>query len=181
MSAGFSICMGKSRANQLTHRQRAFVENYLMCWNASEALRRAGYKGKNADVIAAQNLVKPSIRSAIEARLAEMSMGANEVLMRLGEHARNDGAEYVTVGENKKPALDIERMIRDGKQRLIKGITYSRSGDVIVELYDAQSALVHLGRHHKLFTDKVEESGKGEWILRVINGGDDVDDDSTKR
>lgn len=169
------------QSKKLSNRQRAFIEYYLTCWNASEAARRSGYKGKNADVVGARMLVNVGIAAAIEARMSEMVMGANEVLMRLGEHARNDGAEYVTVGENKKPALDIERMIRDGKQRLIKGITYSRSGDVIVELYDAQSALVHLGRHHKLFTDKVEESGKGEWILRVINGGDDVDDDSTKR
>jgi hypothetical protein len=54
--------------------------------------------------------------------------------------------------------------------------------DVELELYDAQAALVHIGRHHKLFTDKSELTGKDGAPL-VVKGyigfsPDDWDNDA---
>ena len=44
----------------LTDKQRAFVSQYLICWNASEAARRAGYSVKSAYSIGSENLTKPN-------------------------------------------------------------------------------------------------------------------------
>ena len=52
---------------KLTPRQRLFVDEYVLCNNASEAARRAGYSEKTAGAIATENLQKPAIRQAIEA------------------------------------------------------------------------------------------------------------------
>lgn len=144
----------------MTNQQRVFVEHYLKCWNASEAARRAGYKSK-ANVIGSELLAIPSIQTLIQERLREMALEANEVLARLGEHARNEVAQYIKVDSHGKPYIDVAVMIKDGKQHLIRGISYNRFGEAEVQIYDAQSALVHLGRHHKLFTDKVEVDDTG--------------------
>lgn len=61
--------------------------------------------------------------------------------------------------------VDVEGLINDGKSHLIKGVKHTPNG-INVEFYDAQSALVHVGRHHKLFTDKSEITGKdGEPLI----------------
>ena len=47
----------------LTPRQKAFVEYYAACGNATEAARMAGYRKPNPQ--GAENLAKPSIQAAI--------------------------------------------------------------------------------------------------------------------
>lgn len=53
----------------LTPRQRAFADYYIQSGNASDAARKAGYKAKNADVIATQNLGKVAIKQYIAMRM----------------------------------------------------------------------------------------------------------------
>lgn len=55
----------------LTPRQIRFADEYVLCGNATEAARRAGYSEKTARQIAAENLSKPVILKAIEVRQAE--------------------------------------------------------------------------------------------------------------
>jgi hypothetical protein len=59
----------------LTAKQQAFVEAY--CGNATEAARKAGYKGTDAtlSVTGHQLLRNPKVRAAIEARRAPESAG----------------------------------------------------------------------------------------------------------
>lgn len=56
--------------NKLTEKQKRFIDYYIEYSNATEACRKAGYKGKNLDVIGSQNLVK--LRSFIDIRLQEL-------------------------------------------------------------------------------------------------------------
>lgn len=53
-------------SKNLRPKQKAFIREYLLCRNASEALRRAGYKSKNPDVDGHKLLVTPSIKAIIE-------------------------------------------------------------------------------------------------------------------
>ena len=55
----------------LTPRQIRFADEYVLCGNATEAARRAGYSNKTARQIAAENLSKPVVLEAIELRQAE--------------------------------------------------------------------------------------------------------------
>ena len=53
----------------LTPKQKAFADYYIELGNATEAARRAGYKGKNLNRIASENLSKLDIKQYIEERL----------------------------------------------------------------------------------------------------------------
>lgn len=44
--------------NDLTERQKRFIDYYIETGNATEACKMAGYKGKNLKVVGAQNLTK---------------------------------------------------------------------------------------------------------------------------
>lgn len=56
----------------LTPKQEAFVDAYIETGNASEAARRAGYSPKTAEAMGRENLRKPTIKQAIEARMVEI-------------------------------------------------------------------------------------------------------------
>jgi len=142
----------------LRKKQQAFVDEYLKCWNAAEAARRAGYSERTARQQGSRLLTNVDIQAAIQERLDELAMGADEVLVRLAEQARAEYAQYIVVKDG-LPAFDFDACVRDGKQHLIKKIKYDKDGNPEVEFYDAQTALVQIARHHALFTDKAEHSG----------------------
>ena len=56
------------REEKLTPKQKAFCDEYLICGNATEAAKRAGYSEKTARTIAAQNLSKRYISEYIAKR-----------------------------------------------------------------------------------------------------------------
>jgi len=152
---------------RLTSRQRAFIAYYIETWNAAEAARRAGYSEKTARFIGSQNLTKLNIRAEIDRRLAAMAMSAEEILARLKDQAGASMADFVSVDEETGEAkLDLAKAEKAGKLHLLKKI---RVGDkeTTIELYDGQAALVHLGRHHGLFTDKQDITSGGQPIQIV--------------
>lgn len=56
---------------ELTDKQKAFVDEYLVDLNATQAAIRAGYSPKTANRIAAENLSKPDIQEYLQQRLKE--------------------------------------------------------------------------------------------------------------
>ena len=56
---------------ELTDKQAAFVDEYLVDMNASAAARRAGYSEKTAGYIGHENKQKPHIAKAIEKAMRE--------------------------------------------------------------------------------------------------------------
>lgn len=85
--------MGTDRG--LTPKQAAFVREYLVDLNATQAAERAGYSAATAQQMGAENLSKPLIREAIEAGKAErasrVEMTADDVLRGLLLEARREG------------------------------------------------------------------------------------------
>jgi len=155
--------------NGLTNKQQAFIEHYLQCWNATEAARQAGYRGNDNTLasVGSENLRKPNIRRHIQDRLNAAAMTADEVLARLSEQARSDISEYI----NDFGYLDFDRLKADGKAHLIKKYDITNVGGKLkikFEVYDAQAALVHLGKAHALFTDKVAIA---DWRREVQEAG----------
>jgi Terminase small subunit len=144
-------------------RQRVWLEEYLRTWNACEAAHRAGY----TDPIQAgmSNLGNPTLKQMIAQRLADRAMTTEEALDRLAEQARGSYAEFIT----EMGTIDLRAMKAAGKMYLIKQVKPTAHG-LAVEFYDAQTALIHMGRYHKLFTDKVE--AKEEVVLHVTYAED---------
>jgi phage terminase small subunit len=137
----------------LTNKQRVFVEKYLTCWNATESAKQAGYSAKSAYSIGSENLRKPEIRQAVDQRLTEFQMGADEVLARLSALATADMGDFLSVS-GRGVKLDLKRALAQGKLHVVRKYTKTDKGTSI-ELYDAKDALVQLGRHYGLFTDNI--------------------------
>lgn len=163
----------------LTGKQRAFVEEYLACWNATEAARSAGYSERTARAIGCENLTKPDIIAEIDRRVSEKAMTANEVLLRLAEQARGEYAQYI----DEFGMVDIKRMKADGRAHLIKKVSLTRHSRT-VEFHDAQSALFLLAKSTGVAPDRMEHTGKdgGPIITKaytVVSPDDWPDPDGT--
>jgi len=72
---------------KLTTRQALFVDHYALCGNAAEAARLAKYSVKTARVIGQENLLKPAVKQALQARQqafqAELGVTKCEVIAGL--------------------------------------------------------------------------------------------------
>lgn len=133
----------------LSQKQQVWIEEYLQTWNATEAARRAGYAIPRISGV--ENLSKPALMEEIRRRVDERAMGADEVLVRLAEQARSEYSVYIDDDGD----VDLAAMRRDGKMHLVKKIKPTRYGRE-VEFYDGQTALIQIGKHHQLFTEKLD-------------------------
>ncbi|MGD0045362.1 MAG: terminase small subunit [Isosphaeraceae bacterium] len=81
----------------LSYRQRLFVEYYLgeSAGCAVDAARRAGYSTPHPEGV--RLLKNPTIRAAINARVATAAMAADEVLARIADLASADLTEFIDV------------------------------------------------------------------------------------
>ena len=135
----------------MTDRQQAFIEAYVgpASLNATKAALLAGYEPNRA--MQEGHELKKQFRAEIDRRLAERGMSAGEVLERFAQIARNDAAEYI----EEDGYVNLARMRADGKIHLVKGVKETQFGKQI-ELFDPQSALGTLAKHHGLLRDQVE-------------------------
>lgn len=147
----------------LSNKQRVFIDEYLICLNASEAARRAGYNGKS-NVVGSQLLANLSISEEITRLLKERHLSADAVLARLGDMALGNLSEFADIQTNADLGNARERghLIKKFKRKITRDKSGSEYEEIELELYDAQAALVHIGKAHGLFADRVEHSGKVE-------------------
>jgi phage terminase small subunit len=161
-------------AKPLTRRQKVFVSEYIQSWNAADAARKAGYSVRSAYSIGWELLRKPEVKAAIEARLDEVQMGADEALKLTADIARGDIGEFMAIGPMGF-SLDLEAAQKAGKTNLLKKVTQKTVIDgkrdtethiVDIELYDRQAALRDiLGVHGRL---------RGKGTSERENGSDSV-------
>ena len=57
----------------MTPKQEAFVREYLIDLNATQAAIRAGYSERTAKSIGQENLTKPDVRAAVQAAQAKLA------------------------------------------------------------------------------------------------------------
>lgn len=176
----------QSAYDGLTWKQKRFVDAYFeLGFNATAAAKEAGYSERTAYSIGSENLNKPEVKAAISERMAELAMPAEEVLARLAAIARGDIADIFQVAEEeyeqvvrsdeddeegdsepevqiitvRRAVIDMPRAIEKGKSFLIESYSDTKTG-TRVKMYSAADALKTIGKHHKLFTETVEVTGK---------------------
>lgn len=144
---------------KLTEKQRRFADYFVETGNGTEAAKKAGYKGKNLNRIAAENLSKLDIKNYIDEKLEEMSSkriaSANEVMELLTSAARGELEEVVVV-EGEGDGCSMARTIK--KQ---------------IGARDRIKAAELLGKRYRLWTDKVEVKGM---VPVMIVGEDELED-----
>ncbi|HII4440516.1 TPA: terminase small subunit [Clostridium perfringens] len=153
---------------KLTQKQKAFAEYYIETGNATESARKAGYKGKNLNRIASENLSKLDIKSYIDEKMKELESKriakAEEVLEYLTRVLRGEETEQVVVTENIGDFMSEARVI-----------------DKELSAKDKIKAAELLGKRYRLFVDKVEKDSnvnvnsttKLDSILNQLKDDDD--------
>lgn len=99
-----------------SNKQKAFIEEYLKDFNATQAAIRAGYSEKTARSQGHRLLTNVDVSEAIQQRLSEKRVSADEALQMLSEIIRGDLGEFV----NNFGMIDVSQVRKEGKTRLIK-------------------------------------------------------------
>lgn len=150
----------------LTPKQYLFVVQYLLCFNATRAAKLAGYSEKTAYSIGQENLKKPEIAAIIRTRIEEQTMGRDELLVRLSQHARGDLEQFVDIGEDGGWTLNLKKAKAAGLLPLVKKLKADRYGTVL-ELYSSQRAMEMIGKMLAVFVERQEVSGPGGGAIPV--------------
>lgn len=149
----------------ITARKKRFIEFYLQSWNASEAARKAGYAKPGQ---AGSRLLKDvEIQAGVSKRMREATMGTDEVLLRLKQQATANLADFLIIDTVIDPntgqvrdQVHVNWEVVKERGYLMHKLSWSRNGDPVLELYDAQNALIQIGRAQKLFVDTVDMTNR---------------------
>lgn len=174
---------------KLTAKQESFVREYLIDLNATQAAIRSGYSAKTAGQIGDENLKKPGIAAAIQKamdeRAARTEITADRVLKELAKIGFSDIRRAVKWYSQTNVAAidsdaDIEALAEEGALRFavanqvelvssdeldddtaaaISEVGMTSQGALKVKLYDKRAALVDMGKHLGMFTEKVQVDG----------------------
>jgi phage terminase small subunit len=153
---------------KLTDKQKRFADYYVGegNLNATRSARLAGYRGDdNALAAAGSRLLRNvKVREYVDDQLRGIALSQNEVLTILTRQAKGSLADVLD-DEGKFDLGDAKKRGVDGLLKKLKITeTYLKSGDVEkryeYEIHDAKDAAVQLGKVHKLFTEKIEHTGK---------------------
>lgn len=125
--------MGKAK---LTPKQALFCKEYLVDLNATQAAVRAGYSKKTAKEIGFENLTKPHlvelIQELMNKRSKKVEIDGDWVLSKLKQVAER--------------CMQEEPVIAQGEP----------TGEFKFDSSGANKALELIGKHHKLFTEKID-------------------------
>lgn len=171
--------------NELTAKQRAFVREYLIDLNASQAALRAGYSEKSAHVEGTRLLknakVAAAVSAAMDLRAKRTEVTADRVLKELAkigfsdirkavkwqtslitEEDNPDGGDVAVVKNivTNNVQLVASEDIDDDTAAAIAEISQNAQGGLKIKLHDKRAALVDMGKHLGMFIEKVEHSGE---------------------
>lgn len=163
-------------ATSLTQKQCAFVDEYLVDLNGTQAAIRAGYSAKTAHVTACRLLknvkVKPVIQASMDARAKRLEISADNVLRELARIGFADIRDLVGWDEEHvwyrpsgqltdEQAAVVSEVFSEAHSFTDTDGTVRTTLKLKLKTYDKLAALRDLGRHLKLFTDQVEHDVKG--------------------
>ena len=99
--------------NNLTEKQKRFIDYYIETCNATEAAIRAGYSKKTAKNIGCENLAKlnPFIKSKLEAKDRERIASQDEVLEFLTRVIRGEELDQFGLDASLKDRLESAKML----------------------------------------------------------------------
>lgn len=148
----------------MTSKQKAFVDEYLIDFNATRAYKSV-YTGVKNDDVARKNgsrlLTNADVKEYLEVRTAErearQEIKQDRVLKELSNMIDLDVTEVVSIDNDTVLVKDTSCLTAEQK-KCIKSIKQTRDG-IEIQFYDKMKALELLGRHLGMFTDKVEHSG----------------------
>lgn len=144
----------------LTARQSRFVQEYLVDLNATQAAIRAGYSPASARQHACRLLMKEDIKRAVadamDKRQKRTELCQDEVIADLRE------LRDICMGRKAVRIMTIVKNAREGTAEPVEveGMMFEPSS--------ANRALELLGKHMKMFTDKMDMTSNGETLTSGV-------------
>lgn len=161
---------GDSMAELKNNRQEMFCRYYITeidgtVFNATQAAVKAGYSERTATATASRLLTYVNIKERIaelqQEAFKRTDMDADYVLERYKRIIDDDIRNYLSfyTDENGNVSVHIENS-EDIDTWNISEISIGKDGQFKFKLHCKDTALRDIGKHNKLFTDKVEHSGE---------------------
>lgn len=168
-------------SEKLTPKQAIFIAEYLVDGNATRAAIAAGVPEKSASVTASRWLKNRKIAALVATRQAQraarLEITAERVLQELAKLAYFDPGMLYDAQGNFKPVHLLDDMTRAAVASVdVEETQTTKAGKPVVKtrtskvkMADKGQNLERLGRHLKLFTDRVE----GRFTLEQLVCGPD--------
>lgn len=171
-------------AKGLTRRQEIFAAEYCVDSDGKRAAIKAGYSEKTAESQASQLLKNPKVSDVISKKtqkiLNKLEISAEKVLQELALLGFSNMLNYVTIGDDGQADIDLSKLTRE-QAAAIQEISVDATGGTgdgerrqvlrtKFKLSDKRGALELLGKHLKLFTEKIELNADGALIARLMEG-----------
>jgi len=135
---------------KLTAKEQRFVEEYCKDCNATQAAIRAGYSARSARSIGHENLTKPDIKAAVDARLKALSLDAAETTKLIADIAKSNLNDYFTIKQVvRKPKLQkhLPEVIADLEKEIEIEEEYADEANLTEKELDAHYELIqHMKR-----------------------------------
>lgn len=159
-------------SKELTPKQEMFCREYVITLNFTDAALKAGYTKNFAEHHHRKLLDNPAIQERIKAlkapTIARLQMTADHVLQELFRIATCDIGQAFNDDGTMKPIHEIPEDVRRAIQaveveQLFDGTgqdRYQVGHTKKIRFWDKNKALEMLGKHFKLYTDKIEVDGK---------------------
>lgn len=159
-----------------TARQQAFIEHYVVCKNASEAARQAGYSPKDANVNGPRLLANDSIRAEIDRRLAKIAekleITAERIEAEMAKTAFCNMGDFI--GPDGLPLSDFRGLSRD-QTAAIRGYTIEEFKDgrsdkrevrrIKFMLWDKDKNLENLAKHRGMSVERHDHKHEHQHTL----------------
>jgi phage terminase small subunit len=159
--------MGTNGVDNLTPKQRRFVNEYLLDFNGTQAAIRAGYSKHSANSIAAEYLAKPNVESAVQKwalkKSEKVDLNTSKVLGEIAKIAFQNFGRYVEIVDG-QPRIDWDSLTEadwatisefvideyvDGKGKNARAVKRTR-----VKFHSKTSALELLGKYLSLWVER---------------------------
>ena len=167
----------------LTNKQQRFVEEYLIDCNATQAAIRAGYAKSGAHVNGHKLLRNDKILPFILAKQKELAAQCNveskSVIEEIKKLAFANMKDYISVGPDGKPEIDLSTMTRDQAAALSEvtnRTTTTKDGGSEhygIKFHSKDGALEKLCKHLGLYKDpEIETKIELKIVMYGVDDGD---------
>lgn len=180
--------MSEEWEGNLTPKQRMFVREYIVDLNATQAAIRAGYSERTANEQASRLLanvnVGAAVTAAMNARSRRTQITADRVLKELAKigfadirkavswdrsaatEAEGEGSSAKTTVANVQLVASAD--IDDDTAAAIAEISQNANGGLRLKLHDKRAALVDIGKHLGMFTERVQLTGDADNPVHIV-------------
>lgn len=171
---------------RLTEKQRLFCQEYLVDLNGSAAARRAGYSEKGARIAAQDNLEREDIREYLNALIKERSERTQVTADRvIAESARLAFSDLRKLFDDNGAMLPVQQWPDEMAaavasvevDELFEGygpdktqVGFTRK----IKLWDKPRSLELLGKHLKLWVERMEHTGPNGGPIQHRDDGIDL-------